>query len=500
MILPRSYALLLLLVFPALAGALRMEAAEPAPALEKTAVTVPKAALLPQALAAVRRATGRAVLAEPNTVERKLPGELRQAPLPQVLEELSASYDLYWRARPGALVFNRRYRDAKEIPDLEVEEMAAIMADLAGLVHPFAPYPLDEGYIRDKNRFAQTLTGPQMEQMRKEGLPFALLTPEQKTHWLRVNAANGYCDPDLYWARVARQFARWKEDGLVSRPGADGAGPVLFFAYPDEQGQVDGEMVQFTFPSYRGGATPPSSREGEGEILPGRAHRLPSALSVPVDLPEGETTLAALAGAIGEAVHTKVRVPAYARDRLLLAYADGASAATLLTALEDLYGWTARLERGRVVLERPRPAPPAGARELHRAVVAAFPPSLRLLFRSEYEKPELAIPRAWAHQDPLVEELHRLRKPGWTRFPVREMPRGVQNDLGMLVLLAQLRSASVPAYAGSPEPPWWLVAPEEGVFTLEGAGQHPGILFHVRRPDGHNDGWGWGIGTSTLRD
>jgi hypothetical protein len=46
---------------------------------------------------------------------------------------------------------------------------------------------------------------------------------------------------------------------------------------------------------------------------------------------------------------------------------------------------------------------------------------------------------------------------------------------------------------------WCLVAPQEGRFTLEGDGPHPTMLFHVARPDGRLDSWGWALNYAPVR-
>ncbi|MBI3909633.1 MAG: hypothetical protein HY320_01710, partial [Armatimonadetes bacterium] len=102
----------------------------------------------------------------------------------------------------------------------------------------------------------------------------------------------------------------------------------------------------------------------------------------------------------------------------------------LLAALEDLYGWTVEQESGRRwLLDRPRLSPARDARDLHRKVAAALPPSLRLMFRAHHRPPEGFVNWWSRHHRRLMGDVHRARKPGWTRFPVAEMSASLPRKL-----------------------------------------------------------------------
>lgn len=460
-------------------------------------VSLPGEAPLPQALAAVRSATGRLIVSEPVLKERRTDQGSSAQPLAAAVDRLARSYDLRCLERPRILVFNRCFRDSLDDIDLEMEELKACGSDLDRLIQGFAPYPLGLEYIRDKNNFAKSLTTEQMQQMAKDGLPFTRLSPEQQRHWLRLNAAVIYSSMSTEFERLARVFSRWDECSLTSYQNSLGQ-TAYSFMYPETpESRGDG----LDLPPGGEVGSHASAAESEhgvaGERLPG----LPPSFDEKLVLEEGEVSLGDAVSAIERATGNDIEIPSYARARKLLVYGRNARAGDLAVALEDLYGWQLRpLSGRRWKLDRPRLVRPTDPRALHRAFLAALPTSVRLvLVQDRFSGYARRYRRQHAE---LFSELDRAVKPGWTRLAVNKMPDALQRRLANMVLMRKLHF-TVANDAARPEPHWFLVAPQEGWFTLEGAPSpeaHPVLHFWVRQPDGKVGGWGWAIGTSTLKE
>jgi hypothetical protein len=492
--------LALLAVGASLSGYAAAAPARSAPARPEPAVTIQRHAPLEEALERLHRATGGAFLAEIPAVERKLEKELMGTPLPEALQEVSQSFHLYWMRRGRGAAFLRRYVDPRELPTLELEEARAITSDLYRLVRGWSAFPIEEeqgrAQIFDNRRFVDSMTGTQLRLLQEQGLPFARLTAQQQAIWGRINNRQGFQMQDLELGRAAAAFSGWSQCYLAYLPlpaNSRVPGVYLSFRHPTP---TEG-TVGIVLPESGKQLPPPPPPEPAGALMQPARERLPAAFRKPVRLPNGRSTLAELAKTIGTAIEAELRVPAYARERTLLAFVSGATAEEVVELLQDLYGY--RLVRGtgrQYALERPRFAPARDVRDLHLRMRAAIPPCLHAAGLPEAADLLARAPRSWHHVALIKQDVTRTKGRDWTRAQVTELPPATQQRLANLVLLDFVRDV-----AQRPEPYWWLVAPEEGWFTLSGKpgpGMNPLLRFHVRRPDGKIDAWGWFLNTSSL--
>jgi hypothetical protein len=455
-----------------------------------------KGASLLTALATFR-GTGRAIVCDAVPDEVHSPSEVSEASLETALNSISEAFDLHWRLRAGTVTLNRRFSSSTAAMDVEVEELSASASDLLRLVSPFVPYGLGVEAIRDQNEFHKALTPDQLHAMANGGLPFDRLDDRQKRQWLRVNSANGYSSQWTEWGRTARFLAKWSQTSFHRKV----EGPLdrtLWYRYPGEKGLRDEDS--FHLVSAEGIIEASSHRPSSGERLDARVAPLPKNFEERVALTDGELPLGAVVTAIRKASGIEIEVPHYATQRKLLIFGNGATATSVLTALEDLYGWETRQVSARKWrLDRPRLAAAQNARELRAKLVRALPESARMVLRAQYRNLPLYLARFQKQADSLVWQINGQLGEAWQRAPVSALSSQTQRYAAAM-LFEQQMSRTLVREVGQPEPYWWLVAPQSGWFTLEGVGPHPTLLFHVRRPDDNVDTWGWAVGTSTLKD
>jgi hypothetical protein len=460
------------------------------------------AASLEEALEALQKASGGAVVAQIPTVERQHPERLIEVPASVAAEEISNWYHLYEMRRPGSSAFQRRYGDPREEPGIEVEEARECFADLARLVEPFMPWPNDRTITTDRRDFYRSLSREQTTAMQESGLAFGELRPEQRELWMKINTRQAYLGVNTGFASAASAFSAWKRAGLGyhTRPVQQSGGVVaprtsLAYVYPSPE--EAGRLTAFSLSEPMG--DPPRLDPflaPAGEIHPARAG-LPAAFTVTLELSGGPTVLRELVAELEKVTERQIDIPSYAGERRLFAYVSGATAQEVIGALEDLYGWRLRhQEARRYSLGRPRT--PAGENhlDLHRKMRAALPPvGKRLLAETQ----TVTIPERYRRTvEELMADCTKYFGRGWDPVsPDKLSPRAQDLLSDLLFERMLLRAAS--SFLASENPQWWLIAPEQGYFTLEGdpAGK-PLVQFHVRRPDGEIDAWGWFVGTSSF--
>jgi hypothetical protein len=467
------------------------------------AVSIPRDAPLPLALAALQQQSGGAVLAEAPQVDRRLPDPIQAAPPAAALEEISRSYHLYVISRPGSIAFQRRFGDGRDDLLISREEATAALSDLARLALPFWPGITDVTVITDQRDFFRSLSRDQTTRMQEGGLPFSALRPEQQRLWLKINARQAFGTSIQTLLTSAAAVRSWDraDFGWTTRPvllpgGAQSTSTRLRYSFPDPHTPGDLEMYNVA-DRYEPQQPPPYPPTVAGEQHPPRAG-LPEAFEAPIQYPPGETTLTELVRAIEAATEREIRVPAYAREWRLLAYVPGATAQEVLGGLEDLYGWRLQHQEGRRYALR-RPVFPAAhdVVDLYQKMWDSLPPPAKRLLAQE------SIPgrrlRLYRQVETFVSEAQKRFGRGWA--PVKPAELGPQAEALLFdhifeIALRRPGSVFLPTDAG---PLWWVVAPEQGLFTLEGdPARQPLIQFHVRRPDGIFDAWGWLVGSNSL--
>jgi hypothetical protein len=461
-------------------------------AAPEATVSIAAKADLEAALAAIQRASRGVVLAEIPEVDRRLPTEMRDTPLSAALAQVSRAYHLYWRRRGSSLVLLKRYADPREITSLEREELAAVTRDIARLLRPFAPFP-SGSLDSDQREFVASISPAQARAMQEGGLPFLALRPEQQALWLKINTMNGYSRAMEQADRLNRFWPAWNEGVLTSESGGEFG--AMFLWYPDPT--VAGGRTGFAS-SLLPGLTGPSTVAPRGEITATQPARRPAGYEKTVRLPGGETTLAELARAVEAGTGAKLRVPAYAEGRQLLAVGERVKASDVVTALEDLYGWKLTAGRdGQHSLGRPGVLPARDALDLHARIRAVIPPSVRLMWDEEGSAQVMG--RVGQHWAQTADAVTRRKKARWDRASLKELDSATARRLANAIFDQTLGVLMGPRL--SEQPLLCLAAPERGYFLLSGSlgpGRHPLLRFKVDRPGPREDSWGWFVGTSSL--
>jgi hypothetical protein len=491
----RLPAVLCLAVFVALAGARALPAAA-------GPVRLPQDAALETALAALQREAGGAVLAEAPQVDRRLPEPLEADP-PVALEAISRWYHLYVISRPGSIALQRRFGDGWDDPRVSREEATAALSDLERLARPFWPGLTDITVITDQRDFYRSLSRGQSARMQEGGLPFRELRPEQQRLWLKINSRQAFGTPIETLIAGAAGLRAWDRTGgygWLTRPTQMPGGAIepftaLWYRFPDPENP--GETTGYHLPDRLNPQEAVPGLPAAGEAQPARAG-LPQAFEARLQARPGVTTLAELVREIARATEREIRLPAYARQWPLLAFVSGATAQEALGALEDLYGWRLRHQEGRIyALGRPTLPAAENVLDLYRKMRAALPPpTRRLLDQESILGMSLRVDR---QVNTVVPAAQKKFGRGWS--PVKPSELGPESeqllfDLVFELVLRRIGNELLPS-GGNPH--WWVVAPERGLFTLEGDLRgNPLVQFHVTRPDGKSDAWGWFVGTNSL--
>jgi hypothetical protein len=468
---------------------------EAAPLASDPVVSLPREAPLDEALAALHRSLGVPVLCEKPRIDRLLQAELKAAALPGALEEVSRSYHLYCVRRERSLSFQRRYADARERPDLEVQLLTAIARDVFRLLDAVAPGPLDASEQREHASFFAALSSDEVEQARTRGLPFRALDPKQQALWKRINYRMAYSNAWMEGRRSAQLYNTWNQGRLEYAPGADGQ-PILWYRFPDPV-----EDSSLTVPLNAVPRLPPVRVVPAGENRVDGSARPPAGWERRSQIPEGETTVKKVADALSAAAGKPFEIDPYTAERPLLVYASGARVRDVVEALRELYGWSVvPRAKGGWHLGRVAPAGAIDPVELHARLRAALPPAIFHLWSNN--EGDLAYTARQVHlRDVLLARLNAA-KPKWTRFDVRDMDQETQVVLANLLCDRQIRP-SIRYVTNIPAPYAWIARQEEGVFGLDGEpgpGKHPNFWFGVRRPDGQVDRWGWFLNTASPEE
>jgi hypothetical protein len=215
--------------------------------------------------------------------------------------------------------------------------------------------------------------------------------------------------------------------------------------------------------------------------------------------PAGVATLAELLAAVGSAAGCEVRGEPYARERRVLALADGARGDDVLGGLGLLWAWEVREEKaGRYYLGRRRLATAASSGELIAKLQAALPPTIRLLYSHEGTFSNMRGVRYHTQRFLIMGKLEKALGRGWKRANLAGMPASLQQEVANWILDFHI----YPHWSEIQQMGWWLVEPEKGYFTLEGElgpGKNPLLSFSARRPDGKVNSWGYFANTSSGR-
>jgi hypothetical protein len=471
-----------------------------APVADEAKVTLPKGSTLDDALRRVSRAAGLPVICQAPQFQRTLIADVKAQPLPAALNEVSRSYHLHWVRTPSAIVLVRLLWDDRETLDLELEEIQAMAADALRLVRPLVPVsPWDLSASAARRDFYRSLTPRQISLMQREGgLPFRGLSEAQQADLIRLSAQSIYDDLLMHAEKSVEAYAGWSRCRLAyQQHEIRGAlKRLLWFEYPwsREEDGVGSTQVRDDYPE----AAPATVQaQPSGEVISGQAPRLPAAFRRPVPVSDGPTQLGPLAASIGAAVETQVRVPAWAKNRDLLVFGSGASAASLLEGLAVLYGWEVRQERrGEWLLWRAPVRPPRDYASVDAAIRGIIPPVARLTrSRTSQQAYELR-------------QIHAAitRERGgrqWEAVRVGELTPGLQRALANHVLGTLFYEV---VWEARKEPRKWFLQPQLGFLRLRGEvgpGKQPELYFLLRERIPPNNsyretGWGWLVNSSSL--
>lgn len=486
----------------------------PLPAQAVAVQALPEGRTQQQALERISRDAKQLVIAEVSAPERRLPESATFDDPEAAWKALSQAFDLHVVRRPGSIALHRRYTDLVESPDLPREELRRTFTDLATLLGPFVPYPLDVKYIQSQNAFANNLTTSQIEKMRAGGLAFRQLSQEQQAQWLQINSAAAYSGQSMVIQRTARRLNQWISLDLVWRPSASNVNEDFLAIV--EQDKSGGVNLTHACRGTASHAIFPGSVENRGERT-----GLPSAWNATVRLAGGENKVSTLVSAMAAATKLTIDVPEYARENRLMVIAGEARAVDVAAALEDIYGWELRYARRRSwILDRPRFGPARNPIELHLSMLRATPPSLRVMFGAMGYR-ERINPRALrmgvrpmgaplsllggSHRSliyrRMMAEINRQHGVNWKKLHVADLPEVVQRKVANLIPLVDALGELDSLYR-TQLPLARLVTPQEGWFTAGGELGQPlkgtSLMFHVKGPDGRTDTWGWAVGSSSL--
>ena len=167
--------------------------------------------------------------------------------------------------------------------------------------------------------------------------------------------------------------------------------------------------------------------------------------------------------------------------------------------MADMWGWELTLTRKGYRLARPRLRLAKGAVELHQRMRQAVPPAI---WHSVVAVQRYHDTARWGRQmDLLLADAERVAGKNWRRLSPAKLSDENQRRLANLVLRGQV-GAWYFGGGGRRGPRPYIVAPQQAVLHLSGPlgpDEHP--LLKLLVPIGENTvaGWGWAVGTNTLR-
>ena len=452
-----------------------------------------------EAIAALRRATAVPIIAEIPQLSLRMPRASGEGEADTRLKAVSSSLHYHWVRRSASLVLQRRYLSPAEAPDVEVAELTASVGDLRRLV-----LPLTSGWearieTQNHDQFFEGLSPEQKAAMRNpQGMPFQQLSPEQQTLWNRISMDQAFGHELLSVGRVYRILAGWNQAELayLERPTIfpDGHRELvrgLWFRYPDPSEPEGWAGDSMPPPAEAVGADRPAAATAAGVELPKRAP-LPAAFNARLVGKDGETTLGELCDQVSRTVSRKVGVPAYARRRPLIAAVSGARASEVVTAIEDLYGWSFRKVDESYLVDRSTIPTPRNLAELHALLRAAVPPAMKLLW-AEDDPHGLSGARANWQRSLVYLAVRKEKGPNWTQARITELDEQTQRRMANYLFGGKIRSSRT----ADSRLAQYLLTPSEGYFILKGSENRPLITYNAPRPDGDIDIWGWAVKSSS---
>lgn len=436
---------------------------------------------------------------------RVLARPVRRLSAAELPRQLSASLRSHAIVRPRTLVLRRRYLDPSEDYDLGIEELLETARVIHGLVNPLCPDRISELGIRQEVRFARSFSTDQLQRLRSGRLPLSGLRPEQVRDWFEINRRHGYGDIELSYRQALQVLAGWRRCLMLRGGMRDGTSSLILFC-PGAHGGRDVKVQLGVF--QRAGITraaPPARRLAPASLADAQpsmivlSPRKPASAGFRKPTPSfaGPTTLGGLIAVVESSSGSKVTIPGYARSRTLMVFAKRPQAEQLVGAVQDLYGWQLTpVGRNGHALGPPKIAPARDALDFNGKVRTALP---------------LALHHAWSREAAASVEgrvtarLSALAastkfRGDWRTLRVVDIDKGSQRIVARLVF-DRLVAALSKRYLRRVAPPAWLVTPEAGYFSLKGGSgprAHPLLEFHVRRPDGLEDRWGWYVGTNSI--
>ena len=485
-----------ILVLTTLAGVLaRVALAQQGVETARPKVSVASGAGLKETVEALARATGGVAVAESARQKRKLVGRIQEAPLDEALRKVADDLDRFWVVRGTAVSLQLRYSDPDEGPGVEFEEVKAAAKDLDRLIGAVAPKFPGVSYTVAKEQFVASITPEQQRRMIDGGLPLAELPRAQRDAFLRISLSHAYDDTARELRRAALCLGNWERVRVEFGQSKVG-NRWLSCRFPDREADtgVNGVMVRIP-----GAMRRTSYPRSEGLELPVLAERATRGLRPVWKLPPQEMDLASLAVALRKAGGPRLETPEYAAARKFWVCSVGATRRDVLTAVADMWGWELTLTRKGYRLARPRLRLAKGAVELHQRMRQAVPPAI---WHSVVAVQRYHDTARWGRQmDLLLADAERVAGKNWRRLSPAKLSDENQRRLANLVLRGQV-GAWYFGGGGRRGPRPYIVAPQQAVLHLSGPlgpDEHP--LLKLLVPIGENTvaGWGWAVGTNTLR-
>jgi len=461
-------------------------------------VRVKKGATLEEAVRALSASVPGVVVADVSAVDARLGEALTAAPVSEALQQISSDYDRCCIRRGNCVVLQRRYSHPDEDAGVETEELRLTAAEMYRLIRPFTPR-LRAGRATNAahDGFAASVTAAQQERMRRGGLAFAELTPDQQAVWRDITAQRAYDEAERELRRTSLLMEAWRETVMEEFRSASGRLTQTIYRFPDPASPQGRDAIQINIA--RPDRRTPRPLRPEVETRPA-LERPKGFLGTTWRLPAAEMDLAGLVRRWTEGDAPPLEIPVYARKRRIR-IASGGSRRDVLLALADLWGWAISREKDGFRLGRPRLAAARDPFDLHQKLGAAVPPALAHM---------VAVPgegggtdRIGGQMDRVFAAAERVAGPDWKRVDVTRLDEENQNRLANQLVREQLRKGwSRRGRSDAPNPAY--VSPERGFLTLSGPlgpGLHPTLMFWVHDANGKREGgWGFAVGTGqTVR-
>lgn len=422
---------------------------------------------------------------------------------------LSETLQLHVVQRPSSVVMFRRYADPREHFLVDIEEMKWVTNSLLMLLSPFAVDAPGDQSITDRIRFVQTLSVAQQRRMINGGLPLAELLPSQRQLWQRVNTYQAFANKIRQLVIARNLMTGWEASELVylnrSVQGQNGGVSVkrgLWWKYPHPEPGDAGHKETLSVPQNVSRESSNWVRGNVGpsfEKLAARDVRLESVGGPPIREQARIQTLREVCEPVSKALGVRIKLPPYIASRRVFGRFNGVSARVVLGAIEELtnHTWT-RDSSGALVFARPIVKSVTNVIDLMEAMRRVLPPCFKYVWNEEGE--EARVTRRILQYQSFRSEIDAEKGKDWEKVRSKELSKENTRRWAGWLVERHLR-IPIEDFALRSVPYAWIAAPERGFFTLTGEvlpGQHPLLEFHVPRPDGKVDAWGWFVGTSSL--